>query len=171
MRLIILTSRALSLQPSLHLPFQNQPLPTPTFLQLNPFVYPGLLTLCFTDLPGSQFLHFFSCRSPYLEMCPSRPNSLQKTFYLNFLLTWPLSALTVLTWHLTYIGPWQLYVWWNYFVIYVFWGVYIISPNDTVISLLTEAFFAFCVCPRVYPAKCNARGRFSLYQYLPPRWY
>lgn len=82
---------------------------------------------------------------------PPRPISFQKAFYLNF----P-AFLVASTLHLAYIELWQLSSDAITFVICVFWSVYIISLNSSVIFLPTEALPSPSLCVPAFPlVKCD----------------
>ena len=131
MKLIILTSRALPLQTSLHLPFKI----TSTCLQFNPIPLTRLIYYLF-----SRCARHISCRFlvvlPLLKCVLQDQTPFQKAFYLNF----PACLTSLCTpFTLNICWPVTALVWWDDFVIYASWSVYIISPSDAVLSSLTEA--------------------------------
>lgn len=93
------------------------------------------------------FLFFLPWNAFFKIAChPPRPNSSQKAFYLNFPLSFPPLVLTMLTLHLAYIGLPQLSYDAVTFVIYAFWGVYLISLDEAELSLHAEVLPSFFFC-------------------------
>lgn len=160
MKLIILTSRALPLQTSLHLPFKI----TSTCLQFNPVPLTRFYLLSVFQMCLTHFLLFLVVL-PLLKCVLQDQTPFQKAFYLNFP-AYLTSLCTPFT--LNICWPVTALVWWDDFVIYASW-VYI-SSHPVTLSYPPLQRLCLCLCLSLcLLAKCDAYSGHSLHQCFPPR--
>ena len=136
MKLIILTSRALPLQTSLHLPFKI----TSTCLQFNPIPLTRFIYSLFPDVPDT-FLVFFLWFSPSWSVSFKTKLLSRKLFIWIFQLAWPLSALPL---RLTYVDLWQLLSG-EMTLLFMLPGVYI-SSHPVTLSYPPLQRLCLCLC-------------------------